>query len=82
MTLTPAERKQIAAAIAAKDALSVAAIKQGLIDSRVFVDNESRLELVSRLMCQSWLTVFRDQGYPADSIIDTMLADVNIAMEA
>ena len=82
MTLTPVERKQITAAIAAKGALGVAAIKQGLTDSGVFADNEPRFELVFRLMCQSWLTVLRDQGFPADSIIDTMIANVNIALEA
>ena len=82
MLLTPTERKQIAAAIAAKNTLDVAAIKQGLTDSGVFADNEPRFELVFRLMCQTWLTVLRDQGFPADSMIDTMLADVNIALEA
>ena len=82
MTLTPAERKKIAAAIAAKNTLDVAAIKQGLTDSGVFADNEPRFELVFRLMCQSWLTVLRDQGFSADSIINTMIANANIALEA
>ena len=82
MLLTPAERKKIATAIAAKDTLGVAAIKQGLTDSGVFTNDEPRFELVFRLMCQSWLTVLRDQGFPADSIIDTMIANVNIALEA
>ena len=82
MLLTCDERKQIAAAIAAKNTLDVAAIKQGLTDSGVFADNEPRFELVFRLMCQTWLTVLRDQGYDADNVIDTMLADANIALEA